>query len=309
LRPGLGLGAVRLTGVLVLFISTAAWAGDLETAVPETYATNEGMLTQATSAAVAELFMGFKIPDGASLRVEPAIENRANWFVETDLLAYLAGAGYRVTLGQPPGGRAATPSRPLPPPGPPQSLSAAQAQTKLHGAPSDSAIASGDSTMSTAEPSAGDDSTRAAPPDTLAGPNLAPAGTHPPETVTSPSITSLDESEPEYVLRYRVVLCELSYPEKYRTSPFGSRKVERRASVSLVAQLLQGGRRDVVWVGKGHVEHVNVVPAGKLDLLAGTDFQFNPPPLEQKGMGGYVEPVLVTGIVAGLIYLFYANQN
>jgi hypothetical protein len=73
--------------------------------------------------------------------------------------------------------------------------------------------------------------------------------------------------------------------------------------------VLWGKREDVVWVGRGSVERVNLVPAGKLDLVAGTNFPFNPPALESKSMSSYVEPVLVTGIVAGLIYLFYANQD
>jgi hypothetical protein len=114
---------------------------------------------------------------------------------------------------------------------------------------------------------------------------------------------------PDFVLKYRVVLCELTYPEKYRKSPLGSRQVQRRASVSLMARLLEGARENVVWVGDGNVERVNVVPAGKLSLLAGAEFPFNPPPVTGGGVGSLVEPALVTGIVAGLVYLFYPNQN
>ena len=70
-----------------------------------------------------------------------------------------------------------------------------------------------------------------------------------------------------------------------------------------------GEREDVIWVGNGDVERLDVVPASKLPLLEGQAFPFTRPSLETRGLGGLVEPALVSGIVAGLIYLFYTNQN
>jgi hypothetical protein len=243
-----------------------------------------------------------------SLRLEPANENRANWFVETHLLSYLSDAGYPAYLAKPrarmpeatsagpdAGSRALSPVKPRPPAG---SLSEALDSSA---AESQTAKQEGDSALAvTADTLAGAD--------TLVVPETQPSNDTETAEMAMP-LSIAEGSEADYVLRYRVVLCELSYPEKHRTSPLGSQKVERRASVSLVAQLMQGARQDVVWVGKGNAQQVSMVPSGKLNYLAGTDFPFNPPPLEQKGMGGYVEPMLVTGIVAGLIYLFYANQN
>lgn len=245
----------------VLAASVPAGAEDLDVAVRESYATNEGMLTQATTSAVAKLFLGMNLPLGSSLRVEPASDHPANWFVEAHLLAYLSQAGYQAYL----------------------------TKSEATAAPGGTAVPATDAGM-----------------DTLAAPDSVSLGK---EAEPPAEGRGIPEYEPDYVLRYRTVLCELSYPEKFKTSPFGSSKVQRRASVSLVAQVLEGEREDVVWVGKGSVERVNVVPAGKLSMLAGTNFPFNPPALESRSMSSYVEPVLVTGIVAGLIYLFYANQD
>ncbi len=113
----------------------------------------------------------------------------------------------------------------------------------------------------------------------------------------------------EYVFRYRVAEFGILYPESHRTSPLGSRRVQRLAAVSLYANLLKGRREDVVWVGSGDTERIDVVPAGKLPLLEGKTFPFTQPTLHTRGWGVLVEPALVTGIVAGLIYLFYTNQN
>ncbi len=114
---------------------------------------------------------------------------------------------------------------------------------------------------------------------------------------------------PEYVLRYRVAEFGILYPHSYRKSPLGERHVQRLAAVSLFANLLKGRREDVVWTGNGDAQRLDVVPAGKLPLLEGKTFPFSKPTLQTKGLGSFVEPALVTGIVAGLIYLFYTNQN
>ena len=115
--------------------------------------------------------------------------------------------------------------------------------------------------------------------------------------------------DPELVLRYRVAEFGIQYPETHRKSPLGSRQVQRVASVSVFATLLAGKRQDVVWVGHGDAERMDVVPASKLPLLEGRTFPFSKPTLKPGGLGTLVEPALVTGIVVGLIYLFYTNQN
>ncbi len=121
--------------------------------------------------------------------------------------------------------------------------------------------------------------------------------------------TPAQEPRAELVLRYRLAEFGILYPESHRKSPFGSRRVQRLAAVSLYANLLEGKREGVTWVGSGDAERLDVVPAGKLPLLEGKTFPFAKPVLETRGLGGLVEPALVTGIVVGLIYLFYTNQK
>jgi len=121
--------------------------------------------------------------------------------------------------------------------------------------------------------------------------------------------TASAEPRADLVLRYRVAEFGILYPESHRKSPLGSRRVQRLAAVSVYANLLRGKREDVTWVGSGDAERMDVVPAGKLPLLEGKTFPFTKPVLQTQGLGGLVEPALVTGIVVGLIYLFYTNQN
>ncbi len=113
----------------------------------------------------------------------------------------------------------------------------------------------------------------------------------------------------DFVFRYRIVEFGILYPDSYRRSPLGSRRVQRHATVILSAQLLAGQQERILWIGQGDAERLDVVPSSKLSFLEGKAFPFAAPELETRGVGRFVEPALVTGIVAGLIYLFYTNQN
>ncbi len=119
------------------------------------------------------------------------------------------------------------------------------------------------------------------------------------------------EPEPgaEYVFRYRIVEFGMSYPDTYRKSPLGSKQVQRLARCNLQAHLLAGERERVVWGNTSEASRSDVVPSKKLSLLEGDNSPFTAPALDSKGLSGLVEPALVTGIVIGLVYLFYANQN
>ena len=63
------LGSVLALG-LVMGSPGGSPAQDLGTAVRESYSTNLHLLAEATRSAVAELFLGFSAPEGATLLVE-----------------------------------------------------------------------------------------------------------------------------------------------------------------------------------------------------------------------------------------------
>jgi len=285
-----------LVGQCLVLEAPLALGQDLGQAVIESYPTNLALLTQVSQGAVSQMLMGFQAPANARVLVEAADQNEANWFIEDLILRRLSGWGYQPFLKSPSpvpesktsgSATSATPSKPASPPAEsPASLADAMGQSRPDSTGGPGNVAGDTSAVGDAA-TTGEDSTAVVSP-----PSLAPP-----------------EERPEYVLRFRVVQFDLSYPKSYRTSPFGSRKVQRRASVSLVSHLLQGGRQEVVWGGHGEVERIDVVPQNKLSLLEGTSFPFEEPTLETKGWGALVEPALVIAIVAGLIYLFYTNQN
>jgi len=294
---GLWGGAVGVLG---------AEAQDLERAVTESYPTNLALLTQVSEASVGQLLMGFQAPAQARILVEAADRNDANWFVEDLMLEKLTDWGYQPFLKAPsPTPQARKPlgasrSQPEASTSPPaQAQTGSLADAMAQGKKDSVGVAGTDTLVAAARDSTAADSASVAPPPP------APRSSSASEARSG----AAGEERPEYVLRYRVVQFDLTYPKSYRTSPFGSRKVQRRASVSLTAHLLKGGQEEVVWGGHGEVERIDVVPQNKLSLLEGTTFPFQQPKLETKGWGSLVEPALVTAIAVGLIYLFYTNQN
>ena len=101
----------------------------------------------------------------------------------------------------------------------------------------------------------------------------------------------------------------VTYHDSWRRGLFGSRVVERLASVNLYCRLVSGGAEDVLWVGQGKSERLDIVPQGKLALLEGRSYPFVRPELKRQPLSRLVEPVLVSGIIGGLVYLFYSNQD
>ena len=51
------------------------------------------------------------------------------------------------------------------------------------------------------------------------------------------------------------------------------------------------------------------VPQAKLDLLEGRTYPFTRPVLRNRPLSRLAEPVLVAGIITGLVFLFYSSQN
>ena len=89
----------------------------------------------------------------------------------------------------------------------------------------------------------------------------------------------------------------------------GPRLVERLASVNLYTRLVNGSEEVVLWVGRGRAERLDVVPKSKLDLLEGRNYPFQKPVLRGGKLSKLAEPMLVSGIIAGLVFLFYSSQK
>ncbi len=110
-------------------------------------------------------------------------------------------------------------------------------------------------------------------------------------------------------LRYRAIVFDLAYTDVYRAHLVGGRRVRRHAAVEVSAQLVDPTDGTVVWTGDARRSVDDVVPASELARVQAGAFAFARPEMPSSGWGRYAEPVIVSGIVVGLVYLFFSNQN
>jgi len=123
-------------------------------------------------------------------------------------------------------------------------------------------------------------------------------------------VTTRPDSSSGMVLEYEVVDLGLSYTHSYRNAWLGEKRVAREARARVFARLVDQGANKVLWADQAESRQSDEVAAKEL------------PALEEKNPADYVkatlppqrwnrlvEPVVVTAIIAGLIILFFSNQN
>jgi hypothetical protein len=111
------------------------------------------------------------------------------------------------------------------------------------------------------------------------------------------------------VLEYRILDLSLAYTGARRWMAVGAKSVDRDAAASLHARLLDGTTHEILWVGSGDARASDRIPGDLLREVGASSYPCDPPRLNSRGLGRFVEPVVVTAIVTGLVYLFYTNQN
>ena len=85
--------------------------------------------------------------------------------------------------------------------------------------------------------------------------------------------------------------------------------MKRKADVGLHIKLVDPVDHSVIWLGDAAKDYEDQFSYGQIaDVEAGT-LAFTKPDKTSTKWGKIVEPVVVSGIIVGLIYLFFSNQN
>jgi len=110
-------------------------------------------------------------------------------------------------------------------------------------------------------------------------------------------------------LEFRAITFSLAYTDVYRSWLIGGKKVKRRADIRLMVTLTDTTNGAVVWVGEGVRAHSDAFAHKNLPIVEEGSFTFTRPAIPSSGWGKLAEPVLVGGIIVGLVYLFFSNQS
>lgn len=112
-----------------------------------------------------------------------------------------------------------------------------------------------------------------------------------------------------YRLSYQIVRLSLSYPRISRKWWLGSKVVARAAQADVFVQFIDLATGDIVWVKEIHKEYNDTIDYSKLKLVEEAQYDFTRPSRSEFKMTRLLEPLIVGGIVVGLVYLFFSNQS
>ena len=90
--------------------------------------------------------------------------------------------------------------------------------------------------------------------------------------------------------------------------PFGTKGYERLVSLQAQARLVDAASGNVLWAKTSARRASDVLSARDLDAAASGTGMFRPA-VPRGTAFGFLEPLIVTGVVAGLVILFYSNRT
>jgi len=128
-----------------------------------------------------------------------------------------------------------------------------------------------------------------------------------------PAGTSLDPpvrlrgDSTDLELQVQVGSAGVSFVRPVRRFPFGVGGYERLASMRAAATLLDLSTRDVLWAKTSSAQLRDEVPKGDLNYAMSGSGGLNP--VLPRGGTRVLEPLIVIGVVTGLVVLFYSNRN
>jgi hypothetical protein len=112
-----------------------------------------------------------------------------------------------------------------------------------------------------------------------------------------------------FALSYQVIRLSMAYPRISRRYWFGTKEVVREARADVTAQLVDRRTGEVIWIREGSGRYGDVIPYSLLSSVEEKQYEFTRPVRNEFKMSRVVEPVIVAGIVVGLVFLFFSNQS
>ena len=112
-----------------------------------------------------------------------------------------------------------------------------------------------------------------------------------------------------FTLSYQVVRLAMRYTRISRRYWFGTKEVVREARVDLVARFIDRRTGDVLWTREGSGGYDDVIAYSLLSRVEEEQYGFTKPERTEFKMSRIIEPVIVAGIVVGLVALFFSNQS
>jgi hypothetical protein len=304
---------------------------------------NLGLLDSISRETVSAIADSLALAPGSAITLLSSTPHEANWFVGNLLAETLADRGYKVHVGDwgsaPSGGASSSPSSPgqsgssrpnrprqgnrqNQPQGP---TPASGSDSRKDGeAPADTVGTNPDSTKAASDslPDRSEEKMRGAEATGTEPPGRElPAGEpsatrpEPPSGSTVPpalgEVQPMASAEPPAgeVLDLRIVEFGVKYSDIGRKLLFGPVRFTRVGGVYIQVSSLKRPEGELHQILSAERHRVDRLSGSQRSLAEGASYPFSAPELKPPGLGRYIEPTVVVGIVSSLVYLFYANQS
>ncbi len=110
-------------------------------------------------------------------------------------------------------------------------------------------------------------------------------------------------------LEARIESRSIVYLRRVGRFPFGTKGIERLVTLQAQSRLVDGASGEVVWAHTGSGRALDMVPSRDVEAVASSGFgMFRPGVPPRRGLR-FLEPVIVAGVVIGLVVLFYSNRT
>ena len=263
---------------------------------------NLSLLEQLSRSAAEEIAASLEVDPSTPITVIATTPHEGNAFVKRILAESLAARGYQVTVArsQAEVDTASAPDAPAARPGnrPPGAAAGGPASADPVDAPA------ADTTKALVD--------GGPPPDGRAA-EMAMAAATPvsskPFQVTAECTVPLGTYPDGVTLDLHLLEFGVQYKEVGRRYLVGPVSFTRVAGVYAQVSALNGPRGQLADVYTAQKHHWDRVVGRERALAESAEYPYRRPELNAPGLGNYVEPAVVVGIVGSLIYLFYANQN
>ena len=263
---------------------------------------NLSLLEQLSRSAAEEIAASLEVDPSTPITVIATTPHEGNAFVKRILAESLAARGYQVTVArsQAEVDTASAPAAPAARPGnrPPGAAAGGPASADPVDAPA------ADTTKALVD--------GGPPPDGRAA-EMAMAAATPvsskPFQVTAECTVPLGTYPDGVTLDLHLLEFGVQYKEVGRRYLVGPVSFTRVAGVYAQVSALNGPRGQLADVYTAQKHHWDRVVGRERALAESAEYPYRRPEHTAPGLGNYVEPAVVVGIVGSLIYLFYANQN
>jgi hypothetical protein len=110
-------------------------------------------------------------------------------------------------------------------------------------------------------------------------------------------------------LEFRILELKIAYTGVDRSALWTRKEIERHGSCVVAARLVDAASGSELAVSQQEVVMADRFPYALRELVASPSYPFTAPALNERDWSKSAEPFVVTGMIAGLVYLFFSNQS